>query len=164
VRPTNAHPCRGMSVSLLLRGILPRLLFAVFVPLGAFLQLLILNEVDCLNKGVHNIVQCPARRQGATVEYIGIGSVSSCGAMHVNSKPFTSLTWKARLLRAESGVGEEAGAALRSCVWVAVSEACFAATGVGDRGEADASMGAKATETASTESVASFFIITFHIS
>ncbi len=62
-------------LSLFLGGLLGFSLFEGFLPLFAFLLVLILLGVNSLDKGVHHIVQGPARSQGATFEEMGIGVV-----------------------------------------------------------------------------------------
>jgi len=80
---------------------------------------------------MHQIVQCPPRRQGATVEQIGIRLVSSWGALHFSSNPFTSFTSKVRPLEGTGGRIREPAQAEDSCLRPADSGSLLAPAGTG---------------------------------
>jgi hypothetical protein len=63
----------AIAAALLRNGLLGRFLFKISFPLGPLLLVLILLIMDALDKRMHHVIECAAWRQGAAVEYIGIG-------------------------------------------------------------------------------------------
>jgi hypothetical protein len=57
-----------LPASLFFCGLRDQFRIVAFVPLGTFLRLLVLHKVDCLDKRMHHIVQCPAWRQGTAAK------------------------------------------------------------------------------------------------